>query len=355
MKDMTSNNPFLKYHINLGKDNPFAGPLAESIRYDYLNSVLHVPIIEDFHTKLLPIYEFGAHYLSKALKSSLTKKPQKLLDLGCGTGASTRMLHQNFPLTEIIGVDQSSSMMRVARYKLRKDNSANDQEFETYAKSIFEGKFPEHLNSYWVNARNFINSDNKITLQESNLIELIENVGIDWQGAIAGNSLHWLGDKLGDFFQSLNGVEKGTPIVWNTASDFYNDPIFPSSSFGFRYNDLIGMVAEELQSQGYQLSDYKSFRSPTWNLKAIQDITSDNGFQTEQIGSILIKNDFQRLISLDVPLIMSGLITNNVPPISELERISREVVGLVLKKQSDFARDIVHKYEINPIFVSRRS
>ena len=36
----------------------------------------------------------------------------KVIDLGCGTGALTKELHQYLPLSEVLGIDQSASMLK---------------------------------------------------------------------------------------------------------------------------------------------------------------------------------------------------------------------------------------------------
>lgn len=43
------------------------------------------------------------------------KNPQKILDLGCGTGNSTQLLKDKFPFAKIIGADNSQAMLEEAR------------------------------------------------------------------------------------------------------------------------------------------------------------------------------------------------------------------------------------------------
>ncbi len=42
-------------------------------------------------------------------------KPQKILDLGCGPGNSTRKLAEKFPAADILGIDSSEDMLKKAR------------------------------------------------------------------------------------------------------------------------------------------------------------------------------------------------------------------------------------------------
>ncbi|PPT05133.1 SAM-dependent methyltransferase [Geitlerinema sp. FC II] len=49
--------------------------------------------------------------------SAVRSQPQRILDLGCGTGSTTLMLKQVFPEAEVIGLDLSPQMLVVAAYK----------------------------------------------------------------------------------------------------------------------------------------------------------------------------------------------------------------------------------------------
>jgi trans-aconitate 2-methyltransferase len=44
--------------------------------------------------------------------------PRRVVDLGCGPGNSTELLHQRFPKAQTIGLDSSPSMLRKARERL---------------------------------------------------------------------------------------------------------------------------------------------------------------------------------------------------------------------------------------------
>ncbi|MEU4743760.1 class I SAM-dependent methyltransferase [Actinosynnema sp. NPDC023658] len=72
---------------------------------------------------------------------------QRLLDLGCGTGASTAALLAAAPLAEITGVDASAGMLEQARRKRWPDNvsfvHARAEELE--ARGPYDGVFAAYL------------------------------------------------------------------------------------------------------------------------------------------------------------------------------------------------------------------
>lgn len=53
----------------------------------------------------------------QGLMDAIRCYPRRILDLGCGTGSMTMMLHQKFPDAEVIGLDLSPYMLVVADYK----------------------------------------------------------------------------------------------------------------------------------------------------------------------------------------------------------------------------------------------
>ena len=46
------------------------------------------------------------------------KSPRRVVDLGCGPGASTHLLATRFPEAEVIGVDSSERMLATAKARL---------------------------------------------------------------------------------------------------------------------------------------------------------------------------------------------------------------------------------------------
>lgn len=57
-----------------------------------------------------PAHDLLAHIAADA--------PQRITDLGCGPGNSTQLLHQRFPHSQLVGVDNSSAMLLSAQQRL---------------------------------------------------------------------------------------------------------------------------------------------------------------------------------------------------------------------------------------------
>jgi ubiquinone/menaquinone biosynthesis C-methylase UbiE len=56
-------------------------------------------------------------WVRQELLDRIRCQPRRILDLGCGTGSTTRLLKQKFPNAEVIGVDLSPYMLAVAADK----------------------------------------------------------------------------------------------------------------------------------------------------------------------------------------------------------------------------------------------
>jgi len=61
-------------------------------------------------------------WVRQALIERIRCQPQRILDLGCGTGSTTVLLKQAFPQAEVIGLDLSPHMLVAAEDKGRKAN-----------------------------------------------------------------------------------------------------------------------------------------------------------------------------------------------------------------------------------------
>ncbi|WP_346291485.1 class I SAM-dependent methyltransferase [Sphaerothrix gracilis] len=56
-------------------------------------------------------------WVRQALVEQVKTKPRRILDLGCGTGSTTLLLKQAFPEAEVVGLDLSPYMLKVAADK----------------------------------------------------------------------------------------------------------------------------------------------------------------------------------------------------------------------------------------------
>ena len=88
------------------------------IKGGYLNAI--APVTYDAVTRFAaPPNEIKQRQLAIA---SIKHQPQRILDLGCGTGSSTLMLKQEFPQAEVTGLDLSPYMLTMARHKSDRAN-----------------------------------------------------------------------------------------------------------------------------------------------------------------------------------------------------------------------------------------
>lgn len=78
-------------------------------------------------------YEY-AEYIAKELK---TRNKPRILDLGCGTGTLLKFFEDSLPQSELIGVDFSEELLKIAKNKLKRTTLVNS-DFSTYGD---KGKF----------------------------------------------------------------------------------------------------------------------------------------------------------------------------------------------------------------------
>ncbi|MEO1465302.1 MAG: class I SAM-dependent methyltransferase [Cyanobacteria bacterium J06633_1] len=57
----------------------------------------------------------------QAVVKAVVGSPQKIIDLGCGTGSTTIMLKQAFPQAAVIGLDLSPQMLAISEYKAQQE------------------------------------------------------------------------------------------------------------------------------------------------------------------------------------------------------------------------------------------
>jgi ubiquinone/menaquinone biosynthesis C-methylase UbiE len=104
----------------------------------YLNPI--APVTYDAVTRLAtPPNETK---LRQSAIAQIKDLPQKILDLGCGTGSSTLILKQVFPTADVIGLDISPHMLLIAEYKAKQANlTISWQQGLAEATGLPEGEF----------------------------------------------------------------------------------------------------------------------------------------------------------------------------------------------------------------------
>ena len=86
------------------------------IKGGYLNAI--APVTYDAVTRFAaPPNEVKQR---QAAIAKIVGQPQRILDLGCGTGSSTLMLKQAFPSADVTGLDISPYMLTMAQHKARR-------------------------------------------------------------------------------------------------------------------------------------------------------------------------------------------------------------------------------------------
>lgn len=76
----------------------------------------------------------------RSLIDRISGNPQRILDLGCGTGSMTLLLKQAFPTAEVIGLDLSPYMLVVAASKSQKEGCS----IQFLQGNAEQTQFPDH-------------------------------------------------------------------------------------------------------------------------------------------------------------------------------------------------------------------
>ncbi|MDP3734108.1 MAG: class I SAM-dependent methyltransferase [Nanoarchaeota archaeon] len=346
---MLHHNPFLRY-MRPGTDhtNPFTGPLADAIQYDYINCHLVQERVNAHGSEILPTYECAASYLVDHLQPFLQER-SVVLDLGSGTGIASRMLarvHRG----KILGVEQAPAMIEVAQYKFHKSNAS---EFENKVKELFGGALPERLENYWQEVRAETRSA-PIEFIPGDMRNCFLQVSGAYDAAIANHSLHWLRDDWPVFFHNLAAIlKKGAPLVWNTASDFVDSAKFPSADYSWRYGTFMERVAEKLLQRGFSVNDWNAIRIPAKTEDEVRQIVEDNGFSCAIQEPILMPKDMRYIIGFYLPLHIAGLLVKK-QEIDTIDKLSREITAELVRERSDIFADLEHRFDVNPVFVCLR-
>ncbi len=330
------------------KGNPYEGDIQKGIDYDLYEANFPVPEEEGNPPRFLQGYRAGAKRL---LQHSLTHNgldnPSTVLDLGSGTGIATLEALLRFPSARVTGVEISPGMMAVARYKF------NQEEGEELKKAL---PAPEELQyktllAYWDSFRKeTAPHQRKVEFREGSILDLsfLEPESIEIVNA--NQVMHWAGEKLPIVFQHLHRVLKiNGEVLWNSASHFYSDSHFPGTEYGFRYNDFLGFVMDEINKK-VEVKDYHTLAKPVHNWDSVKELTCQQGFATEQVSTRLEPIDLQVFIKNHVPVFAKQLMVGEMAE-EEKSRLINEAIAKAATNDKAL-QDIKHKYDIVPMFRS---
>lgn len=318
--------------------NPYDGDLSKGIEYDKFEVNCPIVVQEGNYPQILGTYRAAAREL---VKHSSVRGGQRVLDMGSGTGISTLELLQQKKGTSAVGIEMSEGMLLVAKYKFHQNDG----------KEILAQVQDERVLQYWNQFKEeSIGYSDRVEFLPGD-IQVTEDIAPEsLDSAIGSQFMHWT--DLSRTFKQLNRFlkEKGE-VIWSSASHFYDDAPFPAAKYGFRYNDFLAYVLDEVCSEGkLAANDYRSLSKPVHNFESIKSITAEQGFETEQVATNLRIFDLQFLVQNQIPVFVRNLITSEVDP-KGLEALIKSAIGKAIVNPKAL-RDLQHKYEIVPVFKS---
>lgn len=326
--------------------NPFAGEIEKGIQYDLYEAQGFVLEQSGAFPKLKRSYEHGADQLIQHLHSGA----QQILELGSGTGIATRSLFRQNSNRQVVGVEVSKGMKEVSEYKFHQAERIPFQEkVEAYFTHIGQSPSRE-LNDYWDSFREDTrNLHQRAQFVQGDIQDIAHLVEHDYFDAATANQvLHWV-----DISQTFSGLHQvlrnGGTVVWNSASHFYDDAQYPSEKWGWRQHQFVKCVVEELRREGLEVTDYRSIQKPLQNISSITRMTDEQGFSTEQVGTLLLPVDFQAMLTAQVPRLSARAIQNDLPLEEKQVYVDAAILNAIRK---GFPEDQYHKYDIVPIFRS---
>ena len=321
--------------------NPYMQGIARCIEYEVFDNKFRVTEFGG-----LPVTNYMANAIA-TLKYARDEKIDKIVEFGSGTGVSTLEIAKRYPDSKIYCVEQSEGMISIARYKFNQGDGRN----------ILSETDNEQIIRYWQEFREktryykenivFVNSDFQEV--DSNLIGSAD-LGISIQ------ALHWP-KNFGKTFEKLGEIlGVGKKILWNTASHFFEDEKYPTLEHGFRYNDFMRWVFDEISEKVPDMQALEEILVPEYkyNLETLKKTTLERGFETKQNGTFLLAIDLEVLIGDYGPALVS-LACRDCRGIDaqQIESYYFDAVSETLGKEGALL-DTQRKYEIIPIFESVR-
>jgi len=317
---------------------PFA-TFEAGIGLDTYESGLGLVENEGGKPRILSLYHSG----SEKLASFLPKGGEDYyLDLSARTGISTFEILLKNPDVNVVSFVDSEGLYEIVKYKF----GISDGE------ALLEKVDDVKLLEYWNKFRSVaiaMDLKSRTEFLIGDFQESDDEQKFIFDKAIGSNIMHWtdINTSFGSVYKYLK--EKGS-FFWNTASQFYDDTKFPSSEFGFRYNDFFKCVLDEVCKKGVEVRDYRKLAVPEHDLESIKEITGKQGFNTKQVGTFLVPVDFQTFIPNHLPVFVKGLVISKIED-NDLINIINESISKTMNNPFAF-KDTKHKYDINPVFES---
>lgn len=323
------------------KGNPFRG-LDRVIAYDRYESSF--PVVEQDEGKpvISTPYRSGAKMLVRHFSAN---EGQLIADLGSGTGICTLELFASYPEISVLGMEELAEMIRIARHKF---NQSTDHD-------LLDMVTNTRLLEYWQGFRaESAPFRGRVKFLQAEVVTTDAVTPESLDGAVANQFMHW-NDLSKTFRQLFRLLKNRCSVVWNSASHFYNDKKFPAEKWGFRYNSFFATVME-IVSKTAEVDDYLRLSLPEHDIGSIKAITSEEGFDTRQVGTYLLPVDLQTFVKNHVPTFVRELVVSDIGD-EEKDALAREAVAKIMSDPvtyKDALDDVTHKYDIVPIFESRK-
>lgn len=323
------------------KENPYKGDLGTGISYDRDVEANFTSATKDGERQLLTGYRAGA---AKLVKHLPVKTGQTVLDLGSGTGISALELLVQNPGRTVLGVEQSDGMLLVARYKFHKD------EGKELLANVDDTKLIEYWNRFREESKSL---SDRVDFVQGDMKEL-GGLEAERYDAVTGiQSIHWVKDHLPQLFNHVYRVLKpGGMFVWSSASHFHNDSKYPSATWGFRYNDLLRYIMEEVHSHDVEVGDLMQEAKPAHTSESLMTISNAAGFDTKHAETYLQQMDLQFFLRFHVPIFARQLIRSQIPDEKKNELIEKAIQKAITNPVA--MNDTQHKFDIVPIFISKK-